>query len=128
MTQTEFIEYICQERSRERKLSQISLERIINQELKNEINLLQNKSDNVKIIYQANLKRQEILQKKVNNALIFKDIQQLKLQLVQFCSNEILTEILNSIFIKVISVIKEALNQETQHVQEILNNFILLDS
>ena len=49
--QTEFIEHICQERSREKELLQISSERSMNQELKNEMNFLQNESDNVKITY-----------------------------------------------------------------------------
>ena len=61
MTQTEFIEYIHQERFRERELLQISSERSVNQELKNEMNFLQSKSDNIKIIYQANLKIQKVL-------------------------------------------------------------------
>ena len=74
------------------------------------------------------MKRQEILQKKVDDTLIHKNIQQLKLQFVQFCSSEIFTEILNSTLIEIISVIEKALNQETQYTQEILNNFMLLNS
>ena len=74
MTQTEFIEHIYQERSKKKESLQISSEKSMNQKLKNEMNLLQSKSDNIKIIYQANLKRQEILQKKVNNILILKNI------------------------------------------------------
>ena len=126
--QTEFIEYICWERSKERKLLQISSERNMNQELKNEMNLLQNESDNIKIIYQANLKRWKVLQKKVDDALIFKDIWWLKLQFVQFHSSEILTEILDSTFIEIISVIRKASDQETQHIQEILSDLMLLNS
>ena len=92
------------------------------------MNLLQSKSDNIKIIYQANLKRQKVLQKKVDNALILEDIQWLKLQLVQFCSSKVFTETLDFIFIEIISVIEEASNQKTQYMQEILNNLILLNS
>ena len=108
MTQTEFIEHICQERSKERELLQISSEKSMNQEIKNKMNLLQNKSNNVKIIYQTNLKRWEVLQKKINDALIFKNIQWLKLQLMQFYSNEIFTETLDSTFIEVIFMIRKA--------------------
>ena len=47
---------------------------------------------------------------------------------MQFHSNEIFTETLNFTFIEIISVIKKALNQETQYTQEILSNFMLLNS
>ena len=47
---------------------------------------------------------------------------------MQFQNSEIFTKILNSTSVEVISVIEEALNQEIQHAQEILNNFMLLNS
>ena len=51
MAQTEFIEYTCQEKSRERELLQISSERSTDLSLKEKINLLQMKSNDVKITY-----------------------------------------------------------------------------
>ena len=75
-----------------------------------------------------NLKQQEILQKKVNDVQIFKNIRQLKLQLMQSQNSKIFTKILNSISVEVISVIEEASNQEIQHTQKILNNLMLLNS
>ena len=47
---------------------------------------------------------------------------------MQSQNSEIFTKILNSTFVEVISVIEEALNKEIQYVQEILNDFMLLNS
>ena len=128
MTQTEFIECTCSKKSRKRELLQISSERSTDLNLKKKMNLLQTESNDIKIIYQANLKQQKTLQKKVDDVQIFKNIKQLKLQLVQSQNSEIFTRILNSIFVEMISVIKEASDQEIQYVQEISDNFILLNS
>ena len=46
------------------------------------MNFLQTEFNDVKIIYQANLKQQEILQKEVDDAQILENIKQLKLQLI----------------------------------------------
>ena len=67
ITWTEFIEYTCQEKSKEKELSQISSEKSTDLNLKKKMNFLQIKSDNMKIIYQANLKQQETLQKEIND-------------------------------------------------------------
>ena len=83
MTQTEFIEHICWEKFRERKLLQISSERSTDLNLKKKMNLLQTEFNDVKIIYQVNLKWWETLQKEINDVQILKNIRQLKLQLVQ---------------------------------------------
>ena len=82
MTWTEFIEHTCQKIFKERKLLQISSKKSTDLNLKKKINFLQTEFNDVKIIYQVNLKQQEILQKKVNDTQIFKNIRQLKLQLV----------------------------------------------
>ena len=47
---------------------------------------------------------------------------------MQFCSNEIFIETLDSTFIEVIFMIEKASDQKTQHTQEISDNFMLLDS
>ena len=51
MTQTEFIECTCQEKSRERKLSQISSEKSTDLSLKKKMNFLQTEFNDVKITY-----------------------------------------------------------------------------
>ena len=56
MTQTKFIEHTCQERFKEKELSQISSEKSTDLSLKKKMNFLQIKSDDMKIIYQTNLK------------------------------------------------------------------------
>ena len=76
------------------------------------MNLLQTESNDVKIIYQVNLKQQETLQKEVDDIQILENIRQLKLQLVQFQNSKIFTKTLNFISVEVISMIEEALNQE----------------
>ena len=107
---------------------QISSERNTDLNLKKKINFLQTESNDVKITYQANLKQQETLQKEIDDVQILENIKQLKLQLMQSQNSEIFTKILNSISVEVISVIKETSDQKIQYAQEILNNFMLLNS